>query len=289
MSPMKRRILSGALAALALSCAATAQEVPSGETAVDPEIYGDMADARFQDVEWVLLNSPGLMEKVVSDALRSNPGVVKSIIRDTLLRNPDIVIGSLQEYQRRQQAGAATQAQDDTLPAEFLERVLGSGDAPVRGNPDGTVTIVEFSDYNCTHCRRFESVLAGLIESNPELRVVHREWPILSPDSVEVARIALAARKQGVYEKLHKAFMDASGDLDKGRALAIAADLGLDAEKLEEDAGHPATLAHIRKTAGFAEEISLQGTPAIIIGDRLARGFVGAEKIQPILDRLQLH
>lgn len=284
---MKRSLLLGVAFASMMSLSATAGDVGDDMLIDDSEMYGDIMESRMQDVEWVLENNPALMNKIIADSLRENPGIVKDIIRDTLLRNPEIVVGSLQEYQRQQQAGqaqAAAEAPDAELSADFLQRVRSSADAPVRGNPAGTVTIVEFSDYNCGYCRQFSATLDKLIETNPDLRVVHREWPIMSQDSVDAAKIVLAAQEQGAYEAMHKAMMNTSGSANKTTALFAAKTLGLDIEKLKEDAEHPAYWKHIQKTAGFAEEISLRGTPAIIIADDIARGMVGIDKIQPILD-----
>ncbi len=286
---MKRIFL---LSAALIACLTTAGFAdPAQQQAYeDPEMYSDAFDARMQDIEWVLQHNPVLMESVVNTALRSNPSAVQEIIRDTILRNPEIIISSLQEFQRKQKEVVATDAvnEDDVLSVEFLSEARKSDDAPVRGNPKGSVTIVEFSDYNCEYCRHFDPTLKGLIARNDDLRVVHREWPILSQESVDVAKIALAAQQQGAYEKLHVALMQASGKVDKLRALEIAKDLGLDADKLAKDAEDPKYWAHIQRTADLAKQINLKGTPGIIIGDTLARGLVDAKQIQPIIDRLSI-
>jgi protein-disulfide isomerase len=281
-----KRLFMAALTATTLLTSPVAADMAE-TTYEDPEMYADAMDARMQEVEWAIQNNPALMEQVVSEALRSNPSVVQEIIRDTLLHNPAIVVGSLQEFQRQQQAGASAEKSDDAaLTPDFLSRARKADDAPVRGNPQGTVTIVEFSDYNCGYCRHFDSTLKDLIDNNPDLRVVHREWPILSQSSVDVAKIALAAQEQGAYEDLHMALMQENGAIDKAKALQIAASIGLDAEKLEADAQNPRYWAHIQHTEELAKEIKLRGTPGIIIGDELARGLVSADKIQPIIDRL---
>lgn len=254
---------------------------------------GDLADERLADIEWVLANNPVLMQSAVTQALRNDPGIVKEIIRDTLMRNPELVIMSLQEYQRQQQAGTAAPAApqaaaDDRLPADFLERARNSDDAPVRGNPRGTVTLVEFADYNCGYCRAFSQTLDALIAANPDLRVVHREWPILSQGSVAVARLALAAQEQDAYEAMHKALMNTQGELDEDRALAIAANLGLDTVKLQADAEKPMYWEHIQRSAGLASEVNLQGTPGLIIADQLARGLITQDQAQPIIDAAKI-
>ena len=284
---MKRTILLGTTLALSMAFGAIAQDTGEGTVFDDPDMYGDLVDMRMQEIEMTLEKNPVLMRRIVSDTLRRDPSVIQDIIRDTLLRNPEIVVQSLQEFQRQQQTGGikpAPQLEPAALSQDFLERVRSANDAPVRGNPAGAITIIEFSDYNCGFCRQFDPILKKLIADNPDLRVIHREWPILGEASAAVARLALAAQEQGAYEKMHIALMQSTGALDEGRALAIAAELGLDVEKLKSDAKKPAYQGHIQKTADFAREIDLAGTPAIIIGDEIARGLAGIDQIQPIID-----
>ena len=285
------------LGAMALTASLAAEPAIADDSTITSPAYeeedGDLADERLADIEWVLANNPVLMQGAVTQALRNDPGIVKEIIRDTLMRNPELVIMSLQEYQRQQQAGTAAPAApqaaaDDRLPADFLERARNSDDAPVRGNPRGTVTLVEFADYNCSYCRAFSQTLDALIAANPDLRVVHREWPILSQGSVAVARLALAAQEQDAYEAMHKALMNAQGELDEDRALAIAANLGLDTVKLQADAEKPMYWEHIQRSAGLASEVNLQGTPGLIVADQIARGLITQDQAQPIIDAARI-
>ena len=75
----------------------------------------------------------------------------------------------------------------------------------VLGNPQGKVTLVEFTDYACTYCRQSVADVDALIAANPDLKVVMREYPILSPESVDAARMALAAAQQERYPQFHAA------------------------------------------------------------------------------------
>lgn len=248
----------------------------------------DVANVMLSQIEWVLDNNPVLMERVISRTIRENPEIIESIVRDTIVRNPDIVVAALQEFQRRQQAGGASGTGPDNLSDSFLEAVHSGDNAHVGGNPDGSITLTEFYDYNCEFCRAFHPILTELKDANPHLRVVYRDWPILGEESVAVARLSQAARLQGQFEAFHDALMAQDGVLDQARALAVAAELGLDTDRLERDAGDPLVGAHLRRSAQLAREVSFRGTPAMVIGDRLARGFVEAEQIQPLLDAARI-
>jgi len=251
------------------------------------EAEADFIDDRVADIEWVLQNNPVLMTKVVTDVLRDNPGVVQEIVRRTLMDNPEFVVLALQEFQRRQQS-ARFEGDRDPSP-DFLLRARSGSDAPVRGNPDGTVTLVKFADYNCAHCRAAARILDALIEKNPDLRVVHREWPILGPESVDVARLALASRKQDGYEAFHEALMASSGPVDAPAALEIARSLGMDIARLEQDAQAPDVDEHLRETSKLATEAGFGGTPAWVVGDRTVRGAVGEATLQKIIDEYEVN
>lgn len=246
----------------------------------------DLAEAEAANIARVLMTSPALMQTVVNDALREKPDVVKSIIRDTLLNNPEIIVGAIQEFQKQQEAGTAKAAprtvQD--LDPDLVAEMRSGDNAHVGGNPNGTVTITEFFDYNCGYCRAFAPVLEELVASNDHLRVVYREWPALGADSADVARLALAARQQDAYKAFHDALMNANEPLNEGRALLIAANLGLDIEKLERDSEHPIVTQHISRSVVMAKQAGFQGTPSMLVGDRLGSGLASVEQIQPILD-----
>ena len=275
------RLLLGTALAFTLALPVAADE------ASNPDRDADAMLERLVEIEMLLSRNPDLVEDAVVTAIRARPAVVKEIIRDTLLRNPEIVVGALKEFQRATAAGQARaipEAGDDALSADYLDRVRQSVDAPVLGNPDGTVTIVEFFDYNCRHCRNFSGELDRLIADNPDLRVVMRHWPILGEDSVEVARIALASQAQGAFARMHAALMSQPGEVDSERAMKLAGILGLDTNRLAEDAQDPLYWAHIEASDALAQEAALEGTPGLVVDDQRVPGFVPARDLQPIID-----
>ena len=121
---------------------------------------------------------------------------------------------------------------------------LEAAHTPVGGNPDGDVTLVEFFDYRCAYCRRVVPSMQALLDEDPELRVVFKELPVLGRDSVRAARAALASRTQGGYVPFHFALMSAD-DLSIEGIRAVAAAVGLDADRLEADMASPEVNAAI--------------------------------------------
>ena len=139
---------------------------------------------------------------------------IEAIVRDYLMREPEVVFQALEELQRRQ---AATQSERQQAAIKSQEdQLLRDPEAPVAGNPDGGVTLVEFFDYRCHYCRRVVGSVQELIEEDTDLRLVFKELPVLGEDSIRAARAALASRKQDRYLPFHFALMDSDDLVDGG-------------------------------------------------------------------------
>lgn len=196
---------------------------------------------------------------------------VKELVYEAIRENPDIVMEALAVLQQRQaaaEAGAAT----GFLAAEraLIER---DPNAPVGGNPDGDVTVVEFFDYNCPYCRRAAPELAALIAADPKVRLVYREWPILGEGSIFAARAALAARKQDKYLEFHEAMMKVRGRAEENTVLRVAEEIGLDVGRLRADMEAPEIEEHIATSMRLTRGLGFGGTPSFVIGDSLVRGL----------------
>jgi protein-disulfide isomerase len=150
--------------------------------------------------------------------------------------------------------------------------------APVTGNPKGDVTIVEFSDYNCPFCKRSAAALEKLVKDDGGIRVVHKDWPVLTEASLFGARMALAAGYQGKYETAYQALMQIPGmKISQDRMLDAVKASGVDMARLQDD-----LKTHARDIDGLldhnstqAEALGLQGTPAFLIGPYLVPSALG--------------
>lgn len=189
--------------------------------------------------------------------------------RDYLLENPDILPEMVQALQTQEARAQLADIRTD-LETPFPGAVLG--------NPSGSVTLVEFTDYACTYCRASLANVQALIEANPDLRVVIREWPILSEDSDEAARMALAAARQGKYGEFHRAMYEV--DAPAGEAIGIAAErAGLNMKQARKDIADPALDAELEKSRALARTMGFDGTPAWIVGDTVLAGAVGKDTL----------
>lgn len=199
---------------------------------------------------------------------------IESVIRDYLERNPEVVQKALVTLQQRE-AEAQQKRQHEAIAAHSRE-LYEDASSPVGGNPKGGITLVEFFDYSCPHCKHSEPAVKSALDQEGAagaLRVVYKELPILGPGSLYAARAALAAEKQGKYAAFHSALMQ-SDTIDEASVQAIAKQVGLDVPKLLKDMDSPAIAQAIDGNSRLASDLDIQGTPAFIIGGQLLPGGV---------------
>jgi protein-disulfide isomerase len=209
---------------------------------------------------------------------------VEQIVRDYLLANPEVIQEAIVELERRQQEAQKT-SQKNALDAE-RKTLLSSPHGNVVGNPSGDVTLVEFFDYNCAYCKRALADLRTLMKSDPKLRVVLKDFPVLGPESVEASRVALAVKQQISGDKLfdyHVRLMESRGRINGERALGVAKEMGLDMARLQKDMGAPDVQAALQENVGLGDKLGLTGTPAFIIGEEVISGAVGLDPIRKVV------
>lgn len=149
------------------------------------------------------------------------------------------------------------------------EEILNDPEAPQAGNPKGDVTLVNFTDYNCPYCKKATPDLHRAVREDGGVRLVYKDWPILSEASVYGAQMALAARYQGQYQRVHMALMSIPGRrIAKERMLAAVEASGVDMPRLRADAAARSAeiLALLRRNMTQADSLGLQGTPTYLIG-----------------------
>jgi len=162
-------------------------------------------------------------------------------------------------------AGEADGNADTVLTEAAVHR---DPDVPVAGNPDGDLTIAEWSDYQCPYCRKVEPELRQLVQRDGKIRLVLKDWPVLGPVSVTAARMALASRYQDKYHAAHDAMMAARSRLTEPLIDQMLANAGIDMDRLRRDLGsHGKEIdAILARNHAQAMAFGFRGTPSFIIG-----------------------
>lgn len=153
-----------------------------------------------------------------------------------------------------------------TVYAQSVQALFQQSSAPVAGNPDGKVTLVEFFDYRCSHCMKMAPIVESLIKSNPDLRVIYVDYPVMGQESELAARAALAAAKQGKYTEFNQALMLSNQSVTENTILQTAKMLGLNMERLDKDMASDDISQQLQSNFGMAQQFNIEGTPAFVIG-----------------------
>ena len=208
---------------------------------------------------------------------------IKELVLEAIRENPGIVFEAAQLFDEQQQA-ILDQAAAQVLETEKAT-LENDPNAPVLGNPEGDVTVVEFFDYNCPYCRRVKPEMEALLASDTNVRVVYREWPILGDGSVFAARAALASRNQGKYEEFHWAMMGMKERAQEASVIQIAEDIGLDVARLRRDMDAPEVQEHIQTSMRLSQSLGFNGTPSFVIGDSLVPGLITADQMIELVEQ----
>ena len=217
------------------------------------------------------------------DAATAEQGRLEETIHKYLLEHPNVVLEVLDILQTRRDS--ARDERTRTNIAAHREALVNDPSSPVAGNPEGDVTLVEFFDYQCPYCKRVIDSVNAVLEEDPGLRVVYKEFPVLGPGSVIAARAALASRKQdpGKYLAFHGALMASRGRLSESTVMAIAAGAGFDVARLKRDMALPEIQRTIDRNQALAQALGITGTPSFVIGDKLVPGAIELDALRQLI------
>lgn len=198
---------------------------------------------------------------------------IESVVHDYVLAHPEIIPQAMQKLQD-QQVGALVAANRGAIVDP-----VGSAWA---GNPKGDITLVEYFDYDCGYCRASLPMLAELVKDDPNLRIVFRDYPVLTEESGTAARWSVAAAKAGKFEAFHQALY-ARGPVSDATIVAAAKASGLDPAKLRTAAADPSVDQEIAKNLTIGRELGMSGTPSWVIGDRVISGAQSIDRMKQLI------
>lgn len=223
--------------------------------------------------------SPAEMTEAEREALHDE-------IRNYLLEHPEVLREAIGLLEQRE-AEAAAQAAQDALAAN-REAVFNDGFSFVGGNPEGSITMVEFIDYQCGFCKRAHGSVKELLASDGDIRWVVKEMPILGPMSVTAARAAKAVLQNDgpeIYEAFNDALLSFSGQLSETAIERLAGGIGANIPAMKAAMNEDGITDMLRQTRALAQSLQVTGTPTFIIGDEIVRGFLPLEELRAVVER----
>ncbi len=210
--------------------------------------------------------------------------IFREEVRSFLMENPQVIMDAVQVLEQQQQAA---QAQADlNLVSDNKADIFEDGYSWVGGNPDGDITLVEFLDYRCGYCRRAHDEVAKLLETDGNIRLIVKEFPILGEQSVLASRFAIATRiveGDEAYKNINDALMTYSGEFNMRNLRRLADSLVIDADAVEAKMESEEVSDEIRRTRALAQRMQIQGTPTFVLEDELLRGYLPYDQMLEIV------
>jgi protein-disulfide isomerase len=204
-------------------------------------------------------------------------GEVEKIVHDYLLAHPEVLQEAMVELEKRQTAQDAEKHL--AVIKDNATAIFSSPRQVTLGNPQGDVTLVEFFDYNCAFCKRAMADMLDLLKTDPKLKVVLKEFPVLGEGSTQAAQVAVAVRMQDKtgkkYLDFHTKLLGGRGPADKAHALAAAKEAGFDMARLDKDMQTDEVKATLEESFKLAESLGLNGTPSYVLPSEVVVGAVG--------------
>jgi protein-disulfide isomerase len=144
-----------------------------------------------------------------------------------------------------------------------------------RGSDKAQVTIVEFADYQCPHCKAAKETIGKLLKKfDSKLRLIYIDFPINpSGISLEVAHGAYCAGQQKKYWEYHDLAFERQKTLDQSSTLALAKELKLDEAQFQTCLNSPEAKTFVEKSKAEGDRIGISGTPGIFINGKKVKGY----------------
>jgi protein-disulfide isomerase len=206
---------------------------------------------------------------------------VEEVVAKWIENNPQAILESVQNMYKKAQEEQLKNAQKNiSAKKDELFNSKVSGEHAPAGYD---VSIVEFYDYNCGYCKKAQASVEDLIKSDSKVRIIYREFPILGPDSLEMAKVSVAVNI--INPKAFKSFHDElmkTKEKGKSAALKAAKSAGINVAELEKTISSKKDEIEkiINSSIELGSSIGISGTPGFIIGEELIPGAIEKSSLQ---------
>lgn len=201
---------------------------------------------------------------------------IQKIVHDYLISNPEVLVTASQALQAKMQL----QQEQDAMAAikQNKKDLFSDSSSPVAGNPKGDVTLVEFFDYQCGHCKEMNPIVQSIVKKNSDLRVIFKELPIFGGNSQFAAKAALAAAElfPDKYYAFHDALLSADNPLSDIAVFKAARSVGFSEDQIKQIKAkmNDASIQNqLKANFQLAQALKLAGTPAFIMANKAESTF----------------
>ena len=200
-------------------------------------------------------------------------------IREFLLNNPEVILESIENYERKRLEESERKSNKAII--ENSAKLNDSSNGMFSGNANGKQVIIEFFDYNCSYCRKAHKDIIRISKNFPQVKIIYKNFPILSDQSKKLAEISLIIAKNDnqKFLKFHDFLLAKKGRIDDADVMNFLKKMGVDFKEIEKELGGDYVSSEIKKDIKLAQQLSLQGTPAFVIKNKLIFGYVGYNEL----------
>jgi protein-disulfide isomerase len=241
--------------------------------------------ARFALATSFAILIAALPVQAAEDISPAQKKAIEAIVKDYLMANPRVIIDAVEAMQKREAAEAEAEVMSNLKSSN--KQLRRDPNSYVGGNPDGDVTLVEFFDYRCGYCKKVHPVMAELLKTDSNIRVVYKEFPILGPQSKMASLVAIAASRvdPSKYLQFHNALMTAKGSLNQEAIQDIAAEAGFDMAALSKELRNPEIEQIVADNYQLAKNLGITGTPGFVIGDTIVPGYINISQMRDLVEQ----
>jgi protein-disulfide isomerase len=211
--------------------------------------------------------------------------IFRQEVRAYLMEQPQVIMDAVNQLEARQQQDAA-QA-DLTLVSDNAEALFNDGYSFVGGNPDGDITLVEFLDYRCGYCRKAHTEVAKMLETDGNIRLIVKEFPILGEQSVLASRFAMAVKQVAgdeIYKAVNDALMTLPGEISMPTLARLGKTYDLDMALVEDAMNGPEIADQLAQTKALAQRMRITGTPTFVLQDEMLRGYLPYDQMMLVVN-----
>lgn len=205
-------------------------------------------------------------------------------VKAFIVANPEILVEAMEVLQSRENLASA--GKDAQILQDNAAAIFSDGASWVGGNPDGDVTVVEFTDYRCGYCRKAHPEVTELVQSDGNIRFILKEFPILGEESIASSRFAIAVLQlhgADAYKAAHDALITLRGAPDAAVLERLAAELGLDPGPVLTRMAAKEVTAVISANHALADIMEVSGTPTFVINGTILRGYLPLEDMRKVV------
>lgn len=199
-------------------------------------------------------------------------------IEKFLLENPEVILKSLQNFEEKK--AKEQEVTNEKIINENLSSLEDSSNGLYDGNINSKKIIVKFFDFNCSYCKKAHTDIQKLLKKE-DVKVVYKNFPILSENSVLLAKLGIFIAEKGAdsFNSFYKMINENKGRVSKEKLSEITKKLGVNLDELNNEKVNVRLEKKLKTDIDLANKLGLRGTPAFVVGNQIIFGYVPADEL----------